>query len=646
MKSFFDNLFGKKPPPQKIEQPRAPVRRKEFELYKNGDVIGGKYEIQHTLGKGGFGVVYLVRVRGSGEFCALKTFRDELLANPAARAAFKNEALVWVSIEEHPFILTARWVDEFSGRLFVQMDYLKPDAVGRVNLNDHLAAAAGPFALNQILEWAIQFCMGMEHARAHGVECHRDIKPANILIDESGTLKIADFGLATAAEKAFRNSETDPKAFNSKEENDGFNLSVAKGWCGTPGYIAPEVFRCEGASPQSDIYSFGLVLWQMKTGSRVPPFHVPSSGQVADYLRSIYQMQMTEKIPDLVGPLAPVIKRCLQFSPQNRFKDFEQLRRELDGIYESRTGKTIAAPCFGEKTARFWSNKGGSLHSVGQYKEAIACFRKALEINPHHAIAWSNMGHSLATIGEHEEAIQCFEHALKSNLRSANAWCNKGISLSALGRHDEAFGCFDQALEIDPQNAPAWNNKGNELSLLSRHDEAIRHYDQALAIDSNYAAAFRNKGDCLDHLGRHDEAINCYNRAVTIHPQYMNAWLRKAQCLSKLKRHDDASVCYNRALEINPKDKLTWNKKGAELWELGQHAAALECYERALRIDSTYADAWFNKAIAHDVLKQKHRATASFQKFIQLASDQHKQQIQYALSRIRERDRERTSNQS
>ena len=640
MKSFFDNLFGKKPTPEKTEQPRAQIQRKEFELYQKGDLIGGKYEIQATLGIGGFGIVHLVRVRGTSDLCALKTFRDELLASPAARTAFQKEALVWVGIEEHPNILTARWVDEFSGRLFVQMDYIRPDAAGRVSLSDHLATATGPLDLNQVLEWAIQFCLGMEHAKAHGVECHRDIKPANILIGKNGTLRIADFGLAIAAEKAYQIADAGRQVDVDDQSQDDFSFSVGKGWCGTPGYMAPEIIRCEGASPQSDIYSFGLVLWQMAAGSRVPPFNVGLRGKVADYLRLIYRMQMTEQIPNLSGPLAPIISQCLRFAPSDRFKDVEEIRRELEKIFQNRTGKLFPAPQFSEKTATFWNNKGGSLDAVGQYQEAIKCFRRALEINPHHAIAWSNMGHSLATIGQHEEAIHCFECALKINLRSANAWNNKGISLAALKRHDEAFGCFDQVLEIDPHHAQAWNNKGNQLSALSRHEEAIGHYDQAIAIDSKYAAALRNKGDCLDKLGRHDEAITCYSRAVEIQPNYLNAWLRMAQCVSNLKRHAQAADCLERALELNPKDKLTWNKRGAELWELGQHAAALECYDRAVQIDSSYADAWFNKALAHDVLKQKRRAVAGYQKFTQSSSDRHNQQFHYAISRIRELGRE------
>lgn len=127
-----------------------------------------------------------------------------MLADATAREAFKKEALLWVNLEEHPFILAARWVTEVSGRLFVAMDYVAPDAYGRVNLVDHLARAGGPIDSGQMLKWAVQFCLGMEHAQARGIKCHRDIKSANILVTQDGTLKISDFGLASAAEVAWQ----------------------------------------------------------------------------------------------------------------------------------------------------------------------------------------------------------------------------------------------------------------------------------------------------------------------------------------------------------------------------------------------------------------------------------------------------------
>jgi tetratricopeptide (TPR) repeat protein len=104
------------------------------DLYKKGDFIGGEYEVRGTLGKGGFGHVYLVRHCKTGVVFALKTFRDEFLDDPKARDAFKKEALLWVNLEDHPFILSATVVVEISGRLFVFMKYIAPDAQGRSNL--------------------------------------------------------------------------------------------------------------------------------------------------------------------------------------------------------------------------------------------------------------------------------------------------------------------------------------------------------------------------------------------------------------------------------------------------------------------------------------------------------------------------------
>lgn len=201
--SFFRKMFdnGNRSPqngaplqkPQPQVKPVVPVRRGTLQNetptpYKKGDVIGGSFEVLGILGKGGFGIVYLVNYRKINEAGALKTFRDELLRNVAAREAFKKVAILWVNLEEHPFIVAARSVTEISGRLFVRMDYLAPDEFGRVTLADHLARASGCFDENRTLKWAIQFCMGMEHAQARGIKCHRDIKPANILITQDGTL--------------------------------------------------------------------------------------------------------------------------------------------------------------------------------------------------------------------------------------------------------------------------------------------------------------------------------------------------------------------------------------------------------------------------------------------------------------------------
>jgi len=168
MKSFFENFFGRKREPPEIQNPagrkyRNVQARVEPKFYKTGDVIGRKYEINRVLGQGGFGVVYLAFNRVTESACALKTIRDELLTDGAGLEAFKKEALLWVNLDRHLFILPARWVEKVYSRLFVEMDYVAPDARGRVNLADHLDYAGCPLETAQSLKWAVQFCVGMEH---------------------------------------------------------------------------------------------------------------------------------------------------------------------------------------------------------------------------------------------------------------------------------------------------------------------------------------------------------------------------------------------------------------------------------------------------------------------------------------------------
>jgi tetratricopeptide (TPR) repeat protein len=655
MKGFFGSLFGQEQKPRQEAKPAAPARREAppqeaAELYKKGYVIGSQYEVHRILGKGGFGVVYLAYDRRTKEVCALKTFRDELLADAAAHEAFKREALLWVNLERHPFILAARWVTEVSGRLFVVMDYVVADAHGRVSLADHLARAGGPLDAGQTLKWAVQFCLGMEHAQAHGIKCHRDIKPANILITQDGTLKIGDFGLAAAAEVAWRvtGSRGDSLITGGAGGSFGFSLmqTGGKGRCGTPGYMAPEIYRGEGADTRSDIYSFGLVLWQMAAGSPVPPFVIPYRGDMEGYLGQIYEQQMTGRVPRVDGLSRPALERCLRPNPSERYGSFAELRRALEPILERKTGKKLDLPQVGEKTAAFWTSKGGSLDALGRPEEAIGCFDRALAIDSRQAAAWTNKGLALAALGRREEAISCYDQALaidprlaqawnnKANAlnnlsrsaeaincydqalaidpRDAGAWYNKGLALAALGRREEAMICYDQALAIDPRFAQAWNNKANALAALGRREEAIGCYDRSLAIDPRDAMAWNNKGIALAALGRREKAISCYDQALAIDPRLETAWNSKGNALATLGRREEAISCYDQALAIDPRDAMTWYNKGLALAALGRPEEAISCYDQALAIDPRFATAWYSKGMKLDDLGQRAEAISCY----------------------------------
>jgi tetratricopeptide (TPR) repeat protein len=617
MKDLFGRLFGQEQKPRQEPEPAAPARREAprqeaAEIYKKGDVIGGQYEVHRILGKGGFGVAYLVYDRETREVCAIKTFRDELLADPGAREAFRNEALLWVNLDRHPFILAARWVIEVSGRLFVKMDYVAPDSYARVSLADHLARAGGPLDADQTLKWAAQFCLGMEHAQARGIKCHRDIKPANILITEDGTLKISDFGLAASAEAAWRRTGGRDGSLVARGPEGGFGLSLmqtgGKARCGTPGYMSPEVYRGEGADIRSDIYSFGLVLWQMAAGSPTPPFVVPYRGDLEGYLRQIYEKQMTSRVPCVDGSLGPVIERCLRQKPSERYGSFAELRRAMEPILEHRSGKKVEVPQVGEKTPAFWVSKGGSLYTLGRHEEAISCHDKALAIDSRYTSAWCNKGSSLSALGRREEALRCYDQALVTDPRYAMAWNNKGFALGELGRREEAISCYDQALALDPRSALTWNNKGVSLAALGRREEAINCYDQALALDPRDAAVWNNKGNALATLGRHGEAITCYDQALAIDPRFAAAWNSKGLALHNLGRREEALACYDQALAIDPRDAAAWNNKGLAIASIGRREEAIACYDQALAIDPRHAVALYNKGISLEELGRREEA--------------------------------------
>lgn len=637
--------------------------------YKKGNVIG-RYEIHGVLGEGGFGVVYLAYHRDRHEMCALKTFRDEFLADPIAREAFKKEALLWVNLEEHVHILAARWVDEVSGRLFVGMDYIAPDAQGRVNLRDHIAITSGPLDTNQTVGWAIQFCLGMEHARAHGLEYHRDIKPGNILIARDWTLKIADFGLATAVSKSWDKSRNRNDAIvaavGDGASDFGFSVIQTGGRmrCGTPGYVAPEVYRFEGADVRSDIYGFGIVLWQMAAGSHVPPWAALPRGDRERYEREIYEQQMAERLPLVKGQLETVVTRCLRARPSDRYATFQELREALESIWELRTGTKFLVPKTEDHfPSILWNNKGISLSTLGRHEEAIECFNKALALNsqlvaetdiwlnktnalrgrailrrdeqsiwsnksnallalgrceegidccdkaltidPRDAKAWSNKGNCLRALGRCQEAVSCFEKALEIDPTDARLWNNQGIALVELDRFEEALGCCDKALAIDPRDARAWTNKGYALSMLRRANEAVECHDKALAVDPLAATVWNNKGIALAKLGRYEEAVVCFDKALTIDTRYAMAWSNKGLALAGLGQHAEAIGYFDKAIAIDPHQAMTWNNKGTFLAALGRHEEAIDCYDKALAIAPQDFNAWRGKALSLRMLESK-----------------------------------------
>ena len=276
-----------------------------------------------------------------------------------------------------------------------------------------------------------------------------------------------------------------------------FGLSLmqtgGKARCGTPGYMAPEVYRGEGADIRSDIYSFGLVLWQMAAGSPVPPFVAPYRGDLEGYMREIYEQQMTGHVPRVDGFLGPVIQRCLCPKTSETMDNFAGIAGGAGANSGAQRRGKARGPAGWREDDNLLEQQGRFTRCPWSAREAISCLDQALAIDPRNAAAWTDKGNALDTLGGAGGA-GCCDQALAIDPRFAQAWNNKGNALNGLGRHEEAIRCYDQALAIDPRYAKAWYNKGNALAKLGRHEEALACYDQALAIDPRLAEGVVQQG--------------------------------------------------------------------------------------------------------------------------------------------------------
>jgi len=530
----------------KIETTKFLPKREKF---KKGDFIGQKYEVFDVLGEGGFGIVYLVYSKWDKSVYALKTIKEEYLENINIRKRFIKETQAWIDLERHPSLVRAYFVDEISGRLYIAMDYIAPDEQGLNSLDAYLKHR--PPDLAQTLRWAIQFCHGMEYAYSKGIKAHRDIKPANIMIDQNKTVKISDFGLAGVITTT--KSSSDVKLSAPRNSNGETYQTMEGTALGTPPYMPPEQFENAAACDErSDIYSFGIVLYQMVSGGNLP-FYPDMTGSKADnVLQDWYRLHCKAAVPELKSPLFSVVQRCLEKEPKRRYPSFKDLRAELDVILKQETGEIVRLPERKELEAWEWSNKGLSFNSLGHYDEAIQCYDKALEIDPHDSDTLSNIGLCFDNLGYFDKAVSFYGRALHINPHDAIIWSNLSLSLYHLEKYNEAIDCCDNALTIDAKLAVAWTNKGNCFYCLHHLEDALDCYNNALQSNIEETNALIGKGNIYAALNNFDAALKAFDAVIKLNSGDWRAWYNKCFCEYKLGMGKSSSASFKRFFELAP----------------------------------------------------------------------------------------------
>ena len=265
-----------------------------------GTKVAGRYRIVSMLGRGGMGEVYRADDLRLGQTVALKFLPPELAKDAKRLEYFHNEVKLARQIS-HPNVCRVYDIGEVDGQHFISMEYIDGEDLKT------LLHRIGRLPKDKGIQIAQQLCSGIAAAHSNGV-LHRDLKPANIMIDGQGQARITDFGLAAISK-------------------DGANVI---GMSGTPAYMAPEQLLRGETSIQSDLYSFGLILYEAVAGK---PAHAATS--LAE-LRQMHDESSTFRKPssisDDVDPvLERAICRCLEPSPEDRPKSAIELSASLPG---------------------------------------------------------------------------------------------------------------------------------------------------------------------------------------------------------------------------------------------------------------------------------------------------------------------------
>ncbi len=291
------------------------------------------YRIIEKLGGGGMGVVYKAEDVKLDRFVALKFLLDDVPRGPLARARFQREAKA-ASALNHANICTVHEIDEVNGQAFIVMEFLDG-----ATLNHRIEGR--PLPLDQVLDWGIEIADALEVAHGKGI-VHRDIKPTNIFVTERGHAKILDFGLAKLLPAgAAMNLSTMPTASGSDQ------LTQVGTAIGTISYMSPEQVRGEELDARTDLFSFGMVLYEMTTGIR--PFRGETFGVIAEAILNRTPVAPARLNTDLPPKLEEVINKALEKIKKLRYQsaadvatDLRRLRRNADSERSSGEGRARA----------------------------------------------------------------------------------------------------------------------------------------------------------------------------------------------------------------------------------------------------------------------------------------------------------------
>jgi eukaryotic-like serine/threonine-protein kinase len=565
-------------------------------------VIGRRlshYDVLADLGAGGMGVVYRAHDTRLDRDVAIKVLPTDRPLSQTARRRFQREAMA-ASALNHPNIITIYEVNSEGNTDFIVMEYVRGATLSSVLKKRRLD-------LSEAIRYCIQIADALTKAHAAGI-VHRDLKPGNIMVTEDGLVKVLDFGLAKFdPTMAAADSE-----ITDAERTNQFTLTQPGAVTGTVAYMSPEQARGERVDARSDIFSFGIVMFEMLSGHL--PFMGPNSIALLHNLHFNPPRDLTQLRPDVPKPLVSLISRMLEKKTEKRIQTMaevaSELRRGAVGLVD---GPLTWHPS--EATIDMARLPSSLFTRLSKRQMGIATGMIVL-------VALAGFGgwrllrklKPAQQAGAQESPVEDNAYALYRRAREDLDHADRQ------GNGDAAIKLLERAVQLDPQSAAGYAalSEAYDLKDNSNPDPqwmklASEYANKAVSLDSYLAAGHVSLGMVKMRAGDATEAENQFRAATDLDPKSATPHRDLGLLYDKTGKADQANAELQHALQLDPKDWRTYLATGLHAYQGGRFKEAASAWEMALQLEPDNVPALRNLGAVYHSLDRDDDAVAALQ---------------------------------
>ena len=553
--------------------------------FQNGQSLS-HYRLVEKIGEGGMGVVWSALDEKLERHVALKFLPEELDDDPEQVARMQNEARAIAALN-HPNIVTIHEIDESRGKRFLAMEQIDGKPLSELIPDEG-------FPLAEVLALAIPLVDAISAAHEQGVT-HGDLKPRNIMVTSRKIVKVLDFGLARLLRSATQTDEMTSQSTQSLQQPRHFS--------GTLPYMAPEQIREAPASPQSDIFALGVILYELATGRR--PFRADTA---ADMIASILKdtpLPVTEIRPALPQTYGNLVWHCLQKEPSHRMQSALDLRDQLEEIRSDTSSRmpeadpSIAILPFVDMSAE----KDQDYFCEGIAEEIINTLTRIRGLRV--ASRTSSFRFKQAVTDSSQIGRQLHVRTLlEGSVRKVGQQVRIAAQLTDAGTGFQLWSeRFDRELEdiFAIQEGIARSVVAALQLTLSPQEISALGATQTTDVKA-YDTYLRGRKFYYQYRRRGIEfALQMFSTAIEFDPSYANAYAGIADCCTFLhlnverrqEHRDSALSASRRALELAPDSAQVHASRGAALSMADEHEGSEAAFETAIRLDPTLFEAQY-----------------------------------------------------